>query len=262
MRARYINLDAAVERRGQVEASFGRAPHGGWELTRFPAVGAADMAQAPGRLQPSEKACFESHRRLIGQHLDDDAPLLVLEDDVAFSSLTFPVLDAMLGGPEDWDLLFTDVAIFEPAQILEFVRARELQARDQEVVTASLNGMGFVAATAYLIRGSSKAKLYKLLVEAGELDLPYDVHLQQLCARGELKAAVCVPFITTLSDHAGRSQIRDELPASHQALNLFRRLMFIERDPAACVEAARVLQAQLPAPEFALGAVVGALSLP
>lgn len=261
MRARYINLDAAVERRAQVEASFAGVVHDGWELSRFTAVAAGEMGQAPGRLQPAEKACFESHRRLIGEHLDDEAPLLVLEDDVAFCSLTFPVLTAMLADPEDWDLLFTDVAIFEPVQILQFVRARERQAQSQEVVTAPLDGLGFVAATAYLIRGPAKAKLHRLL-QAAPLDQPYDICLQQLCARGELKAAVCVPFVTTLSDHAGRSQIRDAQPVSHQALDLFRRLMFIERDLAACAEAAEALQARLTGPEMALGAVVGALSLP
>ena len=127
MRARYINLDSAVERRAQVEASFGGVAHDGWELSRFQAVGVGEIAKVQGRLQPTEKACFESDRRLIGQHLDDEAPLLVLEDDVAFCKQTFPVLTAMLGGPEDWDLLFTDVAIFEPAQIHVYADQRRVE---------------------------------------------------------------------------------------------------------------------------------------
>lgn len=262
MHARFINLDKAVERRRQVEGSFAAVPHDGWELSRFQAVGAAEMAHTPGRTRPAEKGCFESHRRLIGQHLDDDAPLLVLEDDVVFSPVAFPVLAAMLGDPDDWDLLFTAAAIFEPARIVAFMQTREQLAAAGEVASVPLNGLGFTGSTAYLLRGPAKAKLHALLSAAEALDLPYDIHLQELCASGELKASVCVPFVTTLSAEASRSQIRDEEPVTHQALDLFRRLMFVERDPAACAAAAEALQARLSAPEIALGAVIAALSLP
>ena len=56
--------------------------------------------------------------------------------------------------------------------------------------------------------------------------------------------------------------INDYWERADVPLDLFRRLMFIDRDPAACAEAAQALQARLSAPEMALGAVVGALSLP
>lgn len=262
MRACYINLDTAVERRRQLEADFALVPSAGWTLQRFPAVTAADVAQAPGRLRPTEKACFESHRRLIGRHLDDEAPLFVLEDDVVFSRPAFPLLTEMLQRPEDWDLLYTDLALVQPARIVEAVRTRERLGGAGEVATAALGGAAFVGATAYLVRGGSKARLHRLLVEASELDTPYDVYLNQRVMAGDLKAAVCLPFLTTPSEHGSRSQIRPEAPVSHRAFDLFRRLMFIERDLDACSDAARALEACLSAPERVLGTLVGALSLP
>ncbi|CAN7263277.1 glycosyltransferase family 25 protein [Phenylobacterium sp. LjRoot219] len=262
MRASYINLDEATARRAGLEASFAAAPHDGWTLTRFPAVTAAEMAQAPGALSAREKACFESHRRLIGQHLDDAAPLMVLEDDAAFSSVVFRYLDHLLAAPADWDLLFTDVALPQADVMVSMARAWGPLKQAQELRLMPLAGTAFSAATAYLVRGTSKARLHALLSDAAPLDTPYDLRLRQLVAAGELKALACFPFLTTLAAAADASQIRHDDEVHQRVADTFRRLMFIERDLAASRPAVAAIRVEADEVEQLLGGLLGAMTRP
>lgn len=262
MQASYINLDEAVGRRAALEASFAAAPHEGWTLTRFAAVTAAEMADAPGALSAREKACFESHRRLIGQHLDDETPLLVLEDDAAFSSVGFGYLDHLLAIPGDWDLLFTDVALPQPDAMVSMARAWGPLTRARQLQLVPLAGTAFSAATAYLVRGASKARLHALLDAGGPRDVPYDLRLRQLVAAGQLKALACFPFLTTLAAAADDSQIRGDEEVHQRIADTFRRLMFIERDAAACRAAVEAIAAGADETERLLAGLLGAMTRP
>lgn len=260
MKACFINLDTAVARRSQVEASFAAVPHDGWTLHRFSAVTAGVMADAPGPLLPTEKACFESHRRLIGQHLADQAPLYVLEDDVTFSRLTFPFLSAMADARGEWDLLFTDLVFLQLGHMIEGARAWERLAPTGQVQLTPLQGSGFIGAAAYLVRGSSKEKLHALLADA-PLDQPYDVALRELVAAGRLKVAVSLPFLTTLSRQASESQIGAGDSLQIRAFDEFRRLMFVERDMAALRPAVEAIGGELPEADRMAGLLLAAASL-
>jgi GR25 family glycosyltransferase involved in LPS biosynthesis len=92
----FINLPAAEDRRRSIEASFDAAQTDGWSLHRFEALGPDDVADVPGALSPAEKACFASHRTALGQHLDGDDHVLIVEDDAVFAPQAFGVLDALL----------------------------------------------------------------------------------------------------------------------------------------------------------------------
>lgn len=260
MKACYINLDSAAGRRARLEAGFAGVPQAGWTLSRFPAVTAAEMAVAPGRLSPAEKACFESHRRLLGENLADETPLFVLEDDAAFSQLVFPYLGAALAAEGDWDLLFTDIAFIGPTSLFTVARKGLALARRGACEVIPLQGR-FASSTAYLVRGSSKAKLHALLSRADPLDEPYDLYLGGLCAAGALKVAVCLPFLTTISQAAGQSQIREDASLQVQASDEFRRLMFIDCDLEARRRGIETVYAQLPEAERLAGALVAAISL-
>lgn len=260
MKACFINLDTAVERRSQVEASFAAVPHDGWTLHRFPAVAAADMAEAAGPLLPAEKACFESHRRLLGEHLGDQEPLYVLEDDVAFSRLTFPFLSAVADAPGEWDLLFTDLVFLQLGHMVEAARAWERLAPASQVQLTPLQGSGFIGAAAYLVRGSSKAKLHALLA-AMAFDEPYDMALRELVAAGRLKVAVSLPFVTTLSRQAAESQIAAGDGLQIRAFDEFRRLMFVERDMAALRPVVETIRSGLPEADRMAGLLLAAASL-
>lgn len=245
MKAVYINLDAAADRRAEVEAGFARVPHAGWELVRFPAVSAAEMADAPGRLPAPHKGCFESHRRVVGGSLDDAEPLLILEDDVLFSKATFSVLSGLVAADDAWDLLFCDVGLSDPQVMCSLARISERLRAEGRIALYDLQDVHFCGTTAYVVRGSSKAKLAHLL-KAAPLDQPYDLHLRELVKAGELRAKFCFPFVTSISPAADDSQIggAEGRDLAFQGIDGFRRLMFCERDLAASRETARRISSQ------------------
>lgn len=261
MKAVYINLDSATARRAQLEAGFGRVAHPGWKLERFSAIAASAAAAIPGRLEPQHKGCFASHRQLIADNLGDEQPLLVLEDDALFSRATFPVLNAMLSAAGDWDVLLTDVALFDAAVMTDFARLRDAHVRDGRYITFALRNVHFAGATAYLVRGSAKAKLHRVLAAATSLDLPYDIFLRQRSDAGDLKIMGCFPFVTSISPAADVSQIRTGAADLHlQVIDAFRRLMFVERDVDACRSAVERIDAQLDDSARLFGVLLGAMT--
>lgn len=262
MRAVYINLENATERRAGIERSFAGVPHDGWDLARFPAVPAAEMVAAAGALAPTQKACFESHRRVIGDSLGDAEPLFILEDDVVFSRRVFPFLSvAAASWADDWDLLFTDVAFPAPAHLQVALEREELAARD-EVSVIPLNGTGFSGAMAYMVRGKSKAKLHALLGEARSLDEPYDLLLRRLCDEGRINAYATLPLLTIYAPEAEHSQIvPGPLSARLRSLYALRQMLFIERDMDACRQSVAALNAQTPEFQRMVGVITGAMLL-
>ena len=231
----FINLAAAAERRGAVEASFAAAAPAGWSLERFEALTPSDVAAVPGGLKPAEKACFASHRAALAADLDSAGHLMIAEDDVVFSPRTFAALDQLLAQAPDWDVLFTDVAFCDLALMVHLARRRDPMAAAGEQMILNLRGRAWNGATAYLVRGSAKARLHAALAAATAMDRPYDLFLRDLCEAGELKAGVCFPFLTTVSAAADASQIQSGPDVVFdQTLSAFRRLMFVERDLDQC----------------------------
>jgi GR25 family glycosyltransferase involved in LPS biosynthesis len=261
MHANYINLDAATERRSEIEACFQRVAHQGWELSRFRAVTAAEMIDAPGSLPPAEKACFESHRRLIGQSLGDEQSVYVLEDDVAFSDKLFPFLSAFGTWDGDWDLLFTEVTIARATDMVRVALERERLAQRSQATTYPLEGIGFLGAMGYLVRGGFKATLQAMLMEAERLDAPYDLYLNQLASEGRVKAMVCLPYLTTDTAASAQSQIGGaRLPLQVRAFDAFRRLMYVDRDLETCRREAADIRQQTPELQQILGALIGGVA--
>jgi GR25 family glycosyltransferase involved in LPS biosynthesis len=261
MKAVFINLETAEARRAQIEAGFAGAPNEGWKLTRFSAVRAAEVEHAPGSIEPAEKACFESHRRLIAENLGNDDPLFVLEDDAAFSSFTFPFLERAAKAPGDWDVLFTDVAFLQLGYMVKAARDWDRLVNSGQVEVVPLQGSAFVGSTAYLVRGTAKTKLHKLLQGATAFDAPYDIFLRDLVAAGTLKAAVCLPFLTSLAVEGAQSQIRESIDPQRLAFDEFRRLVFVERDLEKSRPAVEAIRAQVSEADQMAGLLLAAACL-
>lgn len=259
----YLNLPAATARRASVEASFAAVPNAGWTLSRFDALGPDAVAGMPGPLTPAEKGCFASHRAAIGGLAADEGNLLVTEDDVQFSSKTFAVLDALLARGLDWDILFLDVGLCDLAMMLQLARRHEGMTARSEFNLADLRGRSWAGATAYCIPSASKAKVFGVL-QAAELDRPYDLHLRALADQGGLKMGFCFPFLTTVSPRARVSQIQaDEHAVFDMTLNAFRRLMFVERDLEQCRRDSAELRDAVNDEGMAMiGTVFGAIASP
>jgi GR25 family glycosyltransferase involved in LPS biosynthesis len=231
----FINLPAAEDRRGSVEGSFAAAQTADWRLERFEALAPPDVAGIPGALRPAEKACFASHRAALGGCLQDEDPVLIVEDDAVFSPQTFGVLDGLLARGGDWDLIFTDAALCDFNLMVHLASRRDGMTARGEYLPVDLMGRSYFGATAYAVRGSSKRRLHAALAEAVTLDRPYDLFLRDLIHSGEFKAAVAFPFLTSLSPQADGSQIQGgEARVFDTTLNAYRRLMYVARDLDQC----------------------------
>lgn len=240
----FINLASAVGRRRNVEASFAAVAPPSWSLDRFEAVDAATGAKLPGSLSPNEKGCFASHRAAISASLADENHLFVAEDDIAFSAQAFGVLDGLLSQNGDWDVMFGDAALCDLNLMAHLASRRDAMRAGDQYVAIDLAGRSFCGSTGYLVRGTSKRRLSDALAASEALDQPYDLYLRDLCHTGIIRAAVCFPFVTTVSALADRSQIQDqEAGVFDHTLNVFRRLMYAERDLTRCLDDALSLQA-------------------
>lgn len=232
----YINLDSALERRLHIEQNFAACQKPGWTLTRFPAVDQADVARngVAGAARPAEKACFLSHRMLMGQRLGDEASYLIMEDDAMFGARSCALIDGALErhGDLDWDILFTDVCIANMLTMFDLLkRRRDLAEKNIDVAVINLCDVEFAGSTAYIVNGKSKRKVHEALAACARIDLPYDLYLRRLAHGGALKIHSLFPFVTTLSDFCDESQIKSAgANPVELALNMFRRMIWRERN--------------------------------
>ncbi len=114
----YINLDRVPERRAFMEAQFAKA--GVIEPIRFSAVDArqADALEGNGYvpgvgsrwgLKQSEIACFESHRTVWQQAVDQNLKAAaIFEDDVEMSSRLGQVIDSLVENADRFDFAKLD----------------------------------------------------------------------------------------------------------------------------------------------------------
>jgi GR25 family glycosyltransferase involved in LPS biosynthesis len=231
MRCFYINLDAAERRRSDLEASFRASAPSGWDLIRFPAHGPHEAVGLPGAQSAPAKACWLSHRAAIAATLGDVEDVFVVEDDTVFSPQAFRMIGQFLAAAPTLDIIFTDVVVTDPARMLALAKRRQALAAAGNYALQDLAETGFAAASAYVVRGTSKRRVLELLDAFTAYDVPYDVALRQLVHGQRLRAAVAFPFLTTVSAAANQSSIQ---PATLQfrdaTLNALRRLMFVGRD--------------------------------
>lgn len=259
----FINLAGAAERRATFEADFAVVQEPGWSLRRFEALGPADVEALAGDLTPAEKGCFASHRAALAAHADGADTLVVAEDDVRFAPGALALVEAMLAA-SDWDILFTDVGLCDLPTMLNLAGRRAGLAGAGQFMLVDLRARSYFGATAYAVRGGSKAKVKAALDAASRLDQPYDLFLRDLGRSGALKIATCFPFLSTPGSQAGRSQIQSERTAPFdRAMTAFRRLMYLQPDLEACRREIAGLRAEFGTAESELvGAVFSVLAAP
>jgi GR25 family glycosyltransferase involved in LPS biosynthesis len=259
----FINLAEAVERRAAFEAGFAGLQAAGWMLSRFEAYGPSVAGGLAGALTPPEKGCFASHRAALTAHVEGPDPVLVAEDDVRFAPGALGMVDAMLAA-SDWDIVFTDVGLCDLPAMVQLAGRRASLAAQGQFLLLDLAARRYFGATAYAVRGASKAKVLAALDAAQDLDQPYDLYLRDLARRGELKMATCFPFLSTPAATADRSQIQTAATAPFdRAMTAYRRLMFLHPDLEASRREISELQAGLVTAESELvGGVFSVLASP
>lgn len=260
MRCLFINRQAAADRRRALEASFAATAPSHWDLLRVEAVEADDIADPRG-LTPAERACWLSHRKALEATVDDDEDVLVVEDDTRFCRRTFSVLPAMLAQAADCDLLLSEVMPTDIKLLADLARRWNGLTRSGQFLAPSLAQTPLAGASAYMVRGPSKAKLLGLLAAAEVQAAPYDIALRELARSGRLHARFCFPFLTAPGAEADRSSIQGaDIDLRQAAFHAFRRLMFVERDlDASRAEAAALTAAHGDEGAALAGQILGAI---
>jgi hypothetical protein len=96
-------------------------------------------------------------------------------------------------------------------------------------VLLDLQTSRFYGAAAYVVNKNAKSKIYDYLDAQRLLNVPYDNFLRDLIHASKVKGFVAFPFVTSVSQTADRSTIRDpNANRAEAAWNLFRRMIWQE----------------------------------
>jgi hypothetical protein len=226
----YINLDRSASRRASVEGQL-RALGLERTYSRFAAVEGRDAAAVAGSITSGEYGCFASHAQLLSAAAVGTRHVHVLED------VSRGVLDS-------FDLIFTDTFVpLDSAHIRCYEQAyrrhKPLGSQDallREVSLIDLKGVYWACTSSYVAGQRSLKRIAALLndaLRAGPSE-PVDLYLRHLVNNGELKAAVCLPFLTSidlaldLDTTISRGAVAPDL--SRLACNLVRHSYFVRPD--------------------------------
>tara|TARA_B100000902_G_scaffold383381_1_gene422186 strand:- start:220 stop:1062 length:843 start_codon:yes stop_codon:yes gene_type:complete len=230
----YINLDSAVDRREAIEENFREtmAPHG-FALHRLPAVTINDVLQKKieGSQTDSAKACYLSHVAALEKSLEFSGPVMILEDDACFGRRTgeklIEVMGKIISSDFAWDIFFTDVIFGEFSQMADLMWDNKIfQRRERQVFKIfDLKGWTFCGMSAYIVHPNAKNKIMETLNGQVMLNHLNDIYIRDKVQEGALKALTIFPFLTSVSDHAGESQVQsDEFEVAIRVINGFRKL--------------------------------------
>jgi len=231
----YINLDSSRDRRKRMEAelsSLGLTDR----YQRFEAIrGDGTKEQSQTALPGGQLGCWLSHLAVWRLAAGKGSHLHVLEDDAALSPLLPRVLETLELDESNWDLIFTDVYFHPPPtpeQFAQLCSAREAFLREQRISLIDLRQLAFTGTTSYLVNQRSLPRLVELLQGGWQSNRTIDVVLQQLIRRGELRARLAFPFLSTMASESEHSTAGMQGPAI-RALDAFRQAWFYSADPDA-----------------------------
>jgi hypothetical protein len=205
----YINLERSASRRASVEGQL-RALGLARSYSRFAAVEGRDAAAVAGSITSGEYGCFASHAQLLSAAAAGTRHVHVLEDDVLLSPELVLVMGSLVnrGVLDSFDLIFTDTFVpLDPAHIRSYEQAYRRgkppgpqEAFLPEVSLIDLKGVYWACTSSYVAAQRSLKRIAALLndaLRAGPSE-PVDLYLRHLVNNGELKAAVCLPFLTSI----------------------------------------------------------------
>jgi Glycosyltransferase family 25 (LPS biosynthesis protein) len=241
----YINLERSSDRRASMDRQL-RALGLTRQYARFEAVEGRDALTDPGSITRGEYGCFASHARLLTEAATGSCHVHVLEDDVLLSPELPVVMDGLCrrGVLDTYDLIFTDtfvpldlahIRFYEQAYRRGETAAGE-SAPFQDVSLLDLRGICWACTSSYVAARRSIGRIAALLNDAllAGPRKPIDLYLRDLVDRGELKAAVCMPFVTSidlaLDLDTTMSRGTDGPDLSRLACNIVRHSYFVRPD--------------------------------
>jgi hypothetical protein len=244
----YVNLERSTTRRANVESQLRTL---GLERTysRFAAIEGRASAAVTGTVTSGEYGCFASHAHLLGAAAAGSQHVHVLEDDVLLSPELVPLIDSLTsrGVLDSFDLIFTDTFIpLDPSHIRCYERAYQrleslngVQGWCEEASLIDLKGLHWACTSSYIVAQRSLGRIAGFLNDAlrrGPVK-PVDLYLRDLVSSGQLKAAVCLPFVTSIDLELDLDTTIDRGPVSTDlsrlACNVVRHSYFVRPNQAA-----------------------------
>jgi GR25 family glycosyltransferase involved in LPS biosynthesis len=229
----YINLATSQARRRRIECQLADLGIAG-RYRRFEAIrGEGAREQDQTTLPAGQLGCWLSHLAVWRQAEGETKHLHVLEDDAALSSLLFRVLEKMQLDESSWDILLTDVYFHPPPTPEQFAQLRsawQVFRAQQSISLIDLRYLSFTGTTSYLVNQKSLKRLGELLAGGWRSNQTIDVAIQQLIRRGELRARLAFPFLTTLAPEHEQSTAGLQGPAI-KSLDAFRQAWFYAANP-------------------------------
>lgn len=231
----YINLADSLSRREAIERQLQRLQVRE-RYRRFEAIrGESVASRVETTLSAGQLGCWLSHLAIWRQAQAAAEHVHVLEDDVALTPLLSQVLEQMQLDDTSWDLLFTDVYFHPPPtpeQFVQLCQARTAFLERQKISLIDLRSLAFTGTTSYLVNRNSLERLESLLAGGWRRNQTIDVAIQEHVRRGELRARLVFPFLSTLHPEHETSTAGMQGPAT-PALNAFRQAWFYAADPQA-----------------------------
>ncbi len=229
----YLNLAESLTRRRLMEGQLERlnAAH---RYRRFEAIqGEAAAERGETTLSAGQLGCWLSHLAVWREAIPASEHLHVLEDDAALTPLLLQVLEQMELEETSWDLLLTDVYFHPPPtpeQFAQLAAARQAFLDRQKISLIDLKQLSFTGTTSYVVNRSCLERLGQLLTGGWRRNQTIDVALQQLVRRGDLRARLIFPFLSTLNSEHAVTTAGMRGPAV-QALDAFRQAWFYAAVP-------------------------------
>jgi GR25 family glycosyltransferase involved in LPS biosynthesis len=247
----YINLDRSSDRNEQMLQQF-RAFGLARRYIRFPAVDGRITGAPASSILPGEYGCFLSHANVL-KGADRNRCVHILEDDAILTPLAAPLIDRFISERvfDRFDIVFTDTFIEPHPEYIRFYKALfDKHAADGKIRVVDLSNMSFCCLASYIVAPGSIDKILDLYARelASGPNLAVDVFIRNTVSAGGLRAAVAVPFVTSVRlEGIGNSTIpgRQIDSAVQRANLLLRRSIFVNRD---LDEMARILGALIKQP--------------
>jgi hypothetical protein len=106
-------------------------------------------------------------------------------------------------------------------------------AKTQAHTLFDLARLPFCCTSSMFINRASVDKYARLLTGQWRLGMPIDMYLRDLVHKGQLKAFLTVPFMTTVSSESVSSDINSKVTRSQHICTLYRQSFFQEADLSA-----------------------------
>jgi GR25 family glycosyltransferase involved in LPS biosynthesis len=178
-------------------------------ITRIEALIPTDqiVKEKKGKISPTEKAVYLSHAKAIRFAASRNEFSFIMEDDIEIFGHTFPILKKILQKiqGQKWDLIFTDLIPTTPNTTLYLYNIIKTKSLQRRAMLLPIGNETYAGATGYVINPNSIERLHNLIEENDELNIPFDILLRQLIRTKRIKAAVTIPFLSTVTLAANKS---------------------------------------------------------